>query len=165
MCPLKLKYMSSLQIGEKAPGFTLVSSEKTEVHLADYKGKNVLILFFPFAFTGTCTKELCQMRDDISIYEKLQATILAISVDSPHTLNKFKELNQLPFTLLSDFNKVACKTYDCMHEEFSLGLKGVAKRSAFVVDKEGILRYQEILENPSGLPNFDAINEVLNNLN
>ena len=157
--------MGSLQIGEKAPGFSLVSSEKKEVKLSDYKGQNVLILFFPFAFSGTCTKELCQLRDDIAIYEKLSATILAISVDSPHTLNKFKELNQLPFLLLSDFNKIACRTYDCMHEEFSLGLKGVAKRSAFIIDKEGMLRYEEILENPSSLPNFDAINEVLKNLN
>jgi peroxiredoxin len=157
--------MGSLQIGEKAPGFTLVSSDKKDVSLSDFKGQNVLLLFFPFAFTGTCTKELCQMRDDLATYEKLHATILAISVDSPHTLNKFKELNQLPFLLLSDFNKVACTTYDCKHEEFSLGLKGVAKRSAFIIDKEGILRYQEILEIPSSLPNFDSINEVLNNLN
>lgn len=157
--------MSNLNIGEKTPGFTLVSSDKKEVSLSDFKGKNVVILFFPFAFTGTCTQELCYIRDQISIYEKLQATILAISVDSPHTLNKFKELNQLPFLLLSDFNKVACKTFDCMHEEFSLGLKGVAKRSAFIVDKEGILKYQEILENPSTLPNFDSINDTLNLLN
>jgi peroxiredoxin len=157
--------MGSLQIGEKSPGFTLVSSDKKEVSLSEYRGQNVLILFFPFAFTGTCTKELCQMRDDIAIYEKLNATVLAISVDSPHTLNKFRELNQLPFLLLSDFNKVACRAYDCMHEEFSLGLRGVAKRSAFVIDKEGQLRYQEILENPSSLPNFESINEVLNNLN
>ena len=154
-----------MQVGEKAPGFTLVSSEKKEVSLSDYRGQNVLILFFPFAFTGTCTQELCQMRDDISVYENPKVNIIAISVDSPHTLNKFKELNQLPFLLLSDFNKLACKAYDCLHEEFSLGLKGVAKRSAFVIDKEGVLRYQEILENPSSLPNFDAINEVLNNLN
>ncbi len=157
--------MSNLQIGEKAPGFMLVSSEKNEINLSDFKGKSVLILFFPFAFSGTCTKELCQMRDDLAIYENLKAEILAISVDSPHALNKFKELNQLPFLLLSDFNKTACKAYDCMHEEFSLGLKGVAKRSAFIIDKEGNLRYQEILENPGSLPNFDAINKVLTNLN
>jgi glutaredoxin-dependent peroxiredoxin len=157
--------MSNLQIGEKAPGFNLISTEKKEVNLAEYKGKKVVILFFPFAFSGTCTKELCQMRDDISIYENLKAEIIAISVDSPHSLLKFKELNQLPFLLLSDFNKVACKAYDCMHEEFNMGLKGVAKRSAFVVDREGILRYQEILENPGSLPNFDTINKVLTNLN
>lgn len=157
--------MGSLQILEKAPSFTLISTEKKEVNLSDFKGENVLILFFPFAFTGTCTKELCLMRDEFGRYQKLKATILAISVDSPHTLNKFKELYQLPFLLLSDFNKVACKAYDCMHEEFGLGLKGVAKRSAFIVDKEGLLKYEEILENPSDLPNFEAINEVLNNLN
>jgi peroxiredoxin len=157
--------MGSLAIGEKAPGFTLVSSDKKEVNLGDFKGQNVLILFFPFAFSGTCTKEVCQMRDDIASYEKVNSQVVGISVDAPYTLNKFKEVNQLPFLLLSDFNKLACKSYDCMHEEFSLGLRGVSKRSAFIIDKEGILRYQEILENPSNLPNFDSIIDVLNNLN
>ncbi len=157
--------MGNLRIGEKAPEIQLISSDKIEIKLSDYKGKNVLVLFFPFAFSGTCTKELCQMRDDIAIYENIEANILAISVDSPHCLNKFKELNQLPFLLLTDFNKVAMKAYDCVHEEFSLGLKGVAKRSAFIIDKEGILRYQEVLDNPGLLPNFDAINQVLKNLN
>lgn len=157
--------MGNLRIGEKAPAIHLMSSDKNEISLSDYKGKNVLVIFFPLAFSGTCTTEACQLRDDIAIYEKLEANILAISVDSPHSLNKFKELNQLPFILLSDFNKVAMKAYDCVHEEFSLGLKGVAKRSAFIIDKEGILRYQEVLDNPGLLPNFDAINQVLKNLN
>lgn len=157
--------MSSLQIGEKAPGFTLVSTDKQEVNLSDFRGNTVLLLFFPFAFSGTCTEEMCQMRDDISTFEDLKVTILAISVDSPHALKKFKEVNNLSFTFLSDFNKVACKAYDCMHEEFSLGLKGVAKRSTFIIDKEGMLRFQEILEIPSSLPNFDSIKQALSNLN
>ncbi|MBK6543865.1 MAG: redoxin domain-containing protein [Saprospiraceae bacterium] len=156
--------MHTLHIGEKAPGFNLVSSDKTMVNLEDFKGQNILLLFFPFAFTGACTAEMCQMRDDIAIYEKANAQIFGISVDSPFTLNKFKELNQIPFPLLSDFNKITCKAYDCLQEEWNFGLKGVSKRSAFILDKEGLLRYSEILENPGNLPNFEAINQTLNNL-
>ncbi|HRG67477.1 MAG: redoxin domain-containing protein [Saprospiraceae bacterium] len=157
--------MSSLHLGEKAPGFTLISSDKTEIRLADFQGHNVLLLFFPFAFTGVCTKEMCQMRDDMSLYESLDAKILGISVDSPYTLAKFKEINNIPYPLLSDFNKIVCKAYDCIDEVWNFGLRGVAKRSAFVVDKEGHLRYMEILDNPGNLPNFEAINHVLKNLN
>lgn len=157
--------MSNLHLGEKAPGFSLISSDKTEVQLSDYKGQNVLLLFFPFAFTGMCTKEMCQAQDDLAYYQGVNAQVIGISVDSPHTLNKFKELNHLAFTLLSDFNKTASKAYDCLLEVNSIGLKGVAKRSAFIVDREGILRYMEILENPGNLPNFDAINQTLKSLN
>lgn len=157
--------MAHLHLGEKAPSFSLVSSDKTEIQLSDFHGHNVLLLFFPFAFTGVCTKEMCQMRDDITMYESLNAKVLGISVDSPYTLAKFKELNQITFPLLSDFNKVVCKAYDCLDEVWNLGLKGVAKRSAFVLDKEGHLRYIEILDNPGNLPNFEAIKHVLNNLN
>ncbi|HRI01423.1 MAG TPA: redoxin domain-containing protein [Saprospiraceae bacterium] len=156
--------MAVLQVGDLAPEFTLVSTDKKEVSLSEYKGKNVLILFFPFAFTGVCTKEVCMMRDDIANYQNVNAEVLAISVDSPFTLIKFKEEYQLNFTVLSDFNKIASKAYGCLHEEFALGLKGVSKRSAFVVNGEGIIKYQEILEIPSSLPNFEAINDVLSKL-
>jgi peroxiredoxin len=157
--------MGSLLIGDRAPGFKLVSSDKKEVNLSDFKNQPLVVFFFPFAFSGTCTTELCQIRDSFANFADLNVTVLAISVDSPYTLNKFKELNNYPFIMLSDFNKIACKAYDCMHEEFSLGLRGVAKRSAFVIDKEGLIKYEEILDIPSNLPNFDAINQVLNNLN
>ncbi|HOJ89975.1 MAG TPA: peroxiredoxin [Saprospiraceae bacterium] len=157
--------MSILQTGHKAPSFTLVSSDKKEINLSDYQGKNVILLFFPFAFTGVCTKEMCMMRDDIANYQNLNAEILGISVDSPFTLAKFKEENNLSFPLLSDFNKVASKAYDCLQEDWALGLKGVSKRSVFVIDREGILRYSEILENPGDLPNFEAVNAALAKLN
>ena len=108
---------------------------------------------------------MCMMRDDIANYQNLNAEILGISVDSPFTLAKFKEENNLSFPLLSDFNKVASKAYDCLQEDWALGLKGVSKRSVFVIDREGILRYSEILENPGDLPNFEAVNAALAKLN
>lgn len=154
-----------LQPGDKAPDFSLRATDKSLVKLSEYRGKNVVILFFPFAFTGVCTKELCYMRDSLAQYENLDAQILAISVDSPYTLAKWKEEQQFNFPLLSDFNKTVSKKYDTIYKEFALGLKGVSKRSAFVVDKEGTLRFVEVLENAGELPDFDAIESVLKNIN
>ena len=153
-----------LKKGDKAPNFTLVSSDKSEVSLKDYEGKNVVVLFFPLAFTGVCTAELCSMRDDIATYNNMNTDILAISVDSPFSLGKFKEEQNLNFPLLSDFNKEVSRAYGALYEDFVLGLKGVSKRSAFVVDKNGTIRYAEVLENAGELPNFVAVRETLNNL-
>jgi peroxiredoxin len=120
----------------------------------------VLLLFFPFAFTGTCTKELCQMRDDIASYTGLNAAVFGISVDSRFTLAKYKEEQRLNFPLLSDFNKVVSGLYGSLYEDF-LGMKGVSKRSAFLIDGEGIIRYSEVLENASEIPDFKKIRETL----
>ncbi len=155
----------AVKVGEKAPAFTLVSSEKEEISLDNYKGKNVVLLFFPMAFTGVCTTELCTMRDDIASYNSLNAQILAVSVDSPFALDKFKSEQNLNFLLLSDFNKEVSRNYGALYEEFVLGLKGVSKRSAFVIDKEGTVRYAEVLESAGDLPNFDAIKQALAELN
>ena len=155
---------NNLKSGDKAPAFTLKSSDLKDVSLQDYSGKNLLILFFPFAFTGVCTTELCSVRDGISDYNNMNAEVVGISVDSPFTLAKFKEDQQLNFPLLSDFNKEISKSYHAFYEEFVLGLKGVSKRSAFVVDKEGVIQYAEVLESAGDLPNFVAIKEVLANL-
>lgn len=154
----------SVQVGSSAPDFKLFSSEKEEVSLSDYKGKNVVLLFFPQAFTGVCTEELCSMRDNIGEYEKLDAQILAVSVDSPFTLEKFKSEQQYNFPLLSDFNKNVSEQYGSLHAEFAFGMKGVSKRSAFVIDKEGIVRHTEVLENPGKMPNFEAVRETLSSL-
>jgi peroxiredoxin len=150
-----------LSVGDKAPDFALRASDKSLVKLSEQRGKNVLLLFFPFAFTGVCTKEMCMMRDSIAEYEGLNAQIYGISVDSPYTLAKWKEDQQLNFPLLSDFNKTVSKKYGVLYKEFGLGLKGVSKRSAFVIDRQGIVRYAEILENAGELPNFEAVNQVL----
>lgn len=155
----------SLSIGQAAPDFTLYDSEKKQVALSDLKGHNVLLLFFPLAFTKTCTEELCHVRDHISWYNDVDATVLGISVDALHTLAKYKEDQQLNFTLLSDFNKDVSRLYDTIYELFGYNMKGVSKRSAFVIDKEGIVRYAEVLENASEIPNFEEIRNVLSSLN
>ena len=154
----------SIATGQKAPDFTLYNDEKNPVTLSEQRGKNVLLLFFPFAFTGTCTKELCSVRDNIAIYNDLNATVYGISVDSVHVLKRYKEDQALNFSLLSDFNREVSKEYDSQYEIFALGTKGVAKRSAFVIDKDGIVRYAEVLENATEIPDFNAIRQCLNNL-
>jgi peroxiredoxin len=154
----------ALQVGDKAPDFKLFNSDKQEVSLSDYKGKNVVILFFPLAFTGVCTAELCEMRDNISLYSNLNAEILAISVDSLFTLEKFKAEQKLPFNLLSDFNKDTSAAYGSLYENFVLGMKGVSKRSAFVVDVDGNIQYAEVLEDAGKVPNFEAVQSALQSL-
>ena len=151
----------SLQSGQPAPQFTLVSSEKKEVSLSDFKGKKVVLHFFPFAFTGVCTTQLCTMRDNFGYYDGLNAQIIAISVDSPHTLAQFKKENNYQFLLLSDFNKEVSPKYSAFYETFSLGLKGVSKRAAFVIDEEQNIAYAEVLENAGELPDFNAIAEAV----
>lgn len=155
----------TLKKGDKAPDFRLFSSDKKEVSLADYNGKNLIIHFFPAAFTGTCTKQLCTLRDAITLYHNDKSDVIAISVDSLFTLAKFKEDQKLNFTLLSDFNKVASKDYGAYYNEFVFGMKGVSRRAAFVIDKEGTIQYAEVLESAGDLPNFSAIDEVLSKLN
>ena len=149
----------SVQPGQQAPQFKLVSSELKEVSLSDFKGKKVVIHFFPMAFTGVCTTQLCTMRDNFGYYDGLNAQILAISVDSPFTLAKFKEENNYQFPLLSDFNKEASTAYGALYQEFAFGLKGVSKRAAFVIDAEQNIIYAEVLENAGDLPDFAAIAE------
>lgn len=153
----------NIQTGQKAPLFTLKDTKRNMVSLEEQRGENVLLLFFPFAFSGTCTKELCATRDDIATYNNANAVVFGISIDSFFTLAKYKEDQQLNFELLSDFNKEASVAYDVLYDEL-LGMKGVSKRAAFVIDKEGIVRYAEVLENASELPDFGAIKETLEKL-
>ncbi len=154
----------SIEIGQQAPEFTLHDSDKNKVTLSDFKEKNVLLLFFPQAFTGVCTKELCAVRDDISRYSNTNAQVIGISVDSVFTLAKFKEDQQYNFPLLSDFNKEVSALYDTLYTDWILDMKGVSKRSAFVIDKAGNIRYAEVLENAGDVPDFKAINKLLEEL-
>src|ERR1700754_3538684 len=156
---------NTIQTGQKAPEFSLYDSEKQKVNLSDYKGKNVLLLFFPQAFTGTCTAELCSTRDNIALYIQSNAQVFAISVDSVFTLGKYKEEQHLNFPLLSDFNKEVSAAYGSLYETFVFDMKGVSKRSAFVIDKEGTVRYAEVLESAGDLPDFTAIQKTLSELN
>lgn len=155
----------SVTAGDKAPAFTLYSDTKEAVSLKDYQGQNVVLLFFPLAFTGVCTQEMCTMRDSLADYNGLNAEVLAVSVDSPFTLEKFKQEEDLNFPLLSDFNREVSRQYGSLYEDFVLGMRGVSKRSAFVIDGEGVVRYAEVLESAGDLPNFVKIKETLQGLN
>ncbi|MBB5622737.1 redoxin domain-containing protein [Pedobacter cryoconitis] len=150
-----------LQIGDQAPDFKLFSSDLKETSLADFKGKKLVLQFFPMAFTGTCTTQLCTMRDSFGFYQGMNAEVLGISVDSPFTLAKFKEEQFYQFPLLSDFNKETSRAYQSIYEEFVYNLKGVSKRAAFVIDEEGKIIYAEVLESAGDLPDFDAIKKVV----
>lgn len=154
----------SIQIGQQAPGFTLYDSAKNKVSLDNFKGKKVVLLFFPLAFTSTCTRELCDIRDNIGQYNNLDAAVLAISVDSLYTLAKYKEEQRLNFTLLSDFNKEISRAYDSLYELFGYNMKGVSKRSAFVIDREGKVQYAEVLENAGDVPDFNAVRASLSTI-
>jgi glutaredoxin-dependent peroxiredoxin len=154
----------NVTVGAKAPFFSLVNTEKQKVSLEDYKGQNLVILFFPLAFTSVCTAELCSIRDSIGTYNSLNTAVVGISVDSPFTLGKFRTEQNLNFPLLSDFNKEASQAYGAFYDNFVLDLKGVSKRAAFVVDKEGVIRYAQVLESAGDLPDFEAVKNTLNTL-
>lgn len=157
----------ALSTGQKAPAFTLYNSEKKKISLVDYLGKkNVLMMFFPQAFTGVCTKQLCSVRDGINRYQNEHTEVIGLSVDSVFTLAKYKEEQQYNFPMVSDFNREVSNQYEAIHESFTdMGMKGVSKRSAFIIDKEGVLQYVEVLDNPTEMPDFDSIDKKLSELN
>jgi peroxiredoxin len=155
----------AIQTGQQAPDFTLHDQDKNKVTLSELRGKNVVLVFFPLAFTSVCTAELCAIRDNYAMYNSLNAQVLGISVDSLFTLKKFAEEQKLTFPLLSDFNKETSAAYGSLYETFGFDMKGVSKRSAFVIDKEGVVQYAEVLENAGEQPNFSKIKETLERLN
>ncbi|MES2702885.1 MAG: redoxin domain-containing protein [Bacteroidota bacterium] len=154
-----------IQPGQPAPDFTLRDSKKNKVTLSEQRGKNVLLLFYPLAFTSTCTKELCMVRDNLAFYNNANAQVYGISVDSLFAQDKFRDEQGINFPLLSDFNKTASTAYDTIYDHWFNDMDGVSKRSAFVIDKEGVVRYAEVLENASDIPNFEEIQKCLQSLN
>lgn len=150
----------AITIGQTAPDFTLTDTERNKVTLSEQRGNNVLLLFFPLAFSSVCTAELCSIRDNMSKYESLDVRPFGISVDSFYALAQFKEAQGLNFTLLSDFNKEASARFGALYADF-YGMKGVSKRAAFLIDKEGVVQYAEVLENAGDQPDFNAIAETL----
>ena len=150
-----------IKVGQKAPDFKLLDKDKNEVTLEKFKGKNLIIFFYPMAGTGTCTKEMCSVQDDFKLYESMNASVVGISVDTIFAIKWFTEENKITYTLLSDFNKQTIKDYDVVHHDFAFGYKDVAKRSTFILDKDGIVRFIEILPSPGDLPNMSAIKEAL----
>jgi peroxiredoxin len=141
--------MTKPEMGEKAPDFTLVNQDMKPTSLKDHRGHKVVLAFYPGAYTGVCKKELCTLRDSIARLEELDAQILAISVNDPFTNKAFHDENDLNFPLLCDYNREAVKKYNVVHENFA-GLKcyTAAKRSVFIVDEEGVIRYKWVSEDP-----------------
>ena len=155
--------MSSF-LGKKAPEFSLQNGNFKNISLSNhFKVSNVLLLFYPLSFSNVCTKELCQTRDNLKFYDALDTSVIAISVDSVFVQRAFKASQNLNFEVLSDFNKEVSKTYGAFYDSY-FGMNGVSKRAAFIIDKEGIVRYEEILEDSELLPNFFNIQSVLSEL-
>lgn len=154
----------SLDTGTQAPDFELPATTKEKIRLSDeLKNGPVLLLFYPLDFSPVCTEEMCGLRDGLREYERLGITVLAISVDSIFCHKAFAEKLGISFPLLSDFNKEVCRAYGAFHEEL-LGLRGVAKRAAFVIDTAGRVRYQWVSDDPRNLPDFEAIKKAAETL-
>ncbi|HVZ64324.1 MAG TPA: peroxiredoxin [Lacunisphaera sp.] len=152
-----------LAVGSKAPDFTLKTKAADglkDVKLADYAGKKVVLLFFPLAYTGVCTQEMCDQTAGLGEYEKLGATVLAISVDSPFAQEAWAKANKIGITLLSDLNKTVIKAYDVVFPMLA-GVGDTAARAAFVIGKDGKIKYAEQTPTPKDLPNFAAIKTAL----
>lgn len=162
----------ALQIGDKAPDFTLVSKGPDGpelVKLSDLVGKsNLVLLFVPMAFTGVCTQEFCDITSGIKDYEDLDATVLGISGDNPFAQEAWAQKEGIGIKLLSDYEHTAAADYGVAYDQFlpeaNLIMGGVAKRSAFVVDKAGVIQYAEVQDHPKDLPDFDAVKAALQGL-
>jgi peroxiredoxin len=154
----------AIAVGSKAPSFKLTNTDRKEVSLSDFAGKILVIQFFPAAFTGVCTEQLCNSRDELSFYNDLGATVVGISVDMPFSLKVFKEQNNINYDLLSDFNKVTIHEYEMYHCNFAFGMRGVAKRGVIVVDASGNVAYAEETANPGVQVNFASLKEALQKL-
>lgn len=148
----------ALNVGDKAPDFALHDTEKKLRSLKEFLGKKTVVVFYPGAFTGVCTKEMCTFRDSLSKFNEMNAQVVGISVDSPYANKAFAHQNNLQFPLLSDFNRAAVQAYSIVLENFG-GLTGysVAKRSVFVLDKNGIIRYVWVSDDPGVEPNYDEV--------
>jgi peroxiredoxin len=154
----------ALHVGDAAPDFSLPPAPGPDlVTLSSYRGeKNVVVLFFPLAFSSVCTDEMCAVAEDYGRWKELDAEVIGVSADSPFVTARFARETGADFPIVSDFNKDAMSAFDVMYEEY-FGLRGVAKRSAFVVDREGVIRYAWVGED-SELPDFDAIRSVVEKL-
>ncbi len=150
----------ALEVGQQAPDFALKSNKMKDVKLSEQRGGAVLLLFVPLAFTGTCTKEFCGVRDTLGEFEQLGCKVFGISTDSPFALDAWAREQNYQFPLLSDYNKEVAPAYDSIYSEL-LGLKGVCKRSAYVIDGEGKVRYREVLEDARQIPDLEAIKKCL----
>jgi glutaredoxin-dependent peroxiredoxin len=155
----------ALRIGDKAPDFTLVDADRKERKLSEFSGKTNVLVFFPGAFTGVCTKEMCSFRDSIAEFNRMNAQVIGICVDAPAAIKAFAAHNHLEFPVLSDFTRDVSKKYGGIYESFG-GVKGLsaAKRSVFVLDQKGIVRYAWITEDPAVEPDYESVRKAVSAL-
>lgn len=153
----------SLDVGSHVPDFTLMNQDRQPVTLSQQRGAPVVLAFFPAAFSSVCTKELCTFQDALAQLNQTKAQVYGISVDTFFTLKAFQDQQKLTFPLLSDFNKDVIRAYGVFNEDM-IGLKGIAKRAVFVLDKDGIVRYREVLDDARNEPNYGAVHKTLASL-
>ncbi len=154
-----------VRVGDKAPDFTLVDTEKKPRSLSEFLGGKLILAFFPGAFTGVCTKEMCTFRDSMSRFNELNAQVVGICVDAPFSNKAFATQNQLQFPILSDYSRSAVTAYGIVLNDFA-GLTGyaAAKRSVFVLDKGGVVRYAWVSDNSGVEPNYDEVSKTLSSI-
>jgi peroxiredoxin len=151
----------AVEVGSRAPEFTLVNQDRENVALSqELKKGHVVLAFFPGAFSGTCTKEMCSFRDTMSNFTQVDATVLGISTDTFFVLKAWRDQQHFPFPLLSDYNKEAITAYGVVNPDM-VGLKNIARRAVFVIDKAGVVRYREILDDARNEPDYGRLNEEL----
>lgn len=153
----------SVDVGTKAPDFTLPDQDRKPVTLSASRGTPVVLAFFPGAFSSVCTAELCTFRDRMGRLNSASAQVYGISVDTFFALKAFRDAEHLTFPLLSDFNKEVIQLYDVFSPDM-IGLKGIAKRAVFVLDKEGVVAHAEVLNDARNEPNYDAVFAALSRL-
>jgi peroxiredoxin len=154
-----------IEVGRKLPDFQLYDQDKVVRSLKDFLGTKTVLAFFPGAFTGVCTREMCEFRDSAKTFIDFGAQVVGISVNDPFTNKAFAETNGLRFLILSDYTRQTIRSYDVFHEDFA-GLKGyiAAKRSVFILDEAGTVRYKWVSEDPSKEPDFEEIIRQLSQL-
>ncbi len=146
----------SADVGSTAPDFTLTNQDRQPVTLSEQRGKPVVLAFFPAAFSSVCQKELCTFRDSMARLGTASAQVFGISVDTFFTLKAFHDQQKFTFLLLSDFNKTAIRDYGVFNEDM-IGLKGIAKRAVFVLDKDGVVRHREVLDDARNEPDYEKV--------
>ena len=146
----------AVDVGSKAPDFTLTNQDRQPVKLSDQRGKPVVLAFFPAAFSSVCTKELCTFRDSMARLNQTKAQVYGISVDTFFTLKAFHDQQHFAFPLLSDFNKQVIREYGVFNEDM-VGLKGIAMRAVFVIDKAGTIRHREVLDDARKEPDYEQV--------
>ena len=153
----------ALSVGTKAPDFTLKSKSPVDVEVKlsnNFGKKNTVLLFFPLAFTGVCTTEMCDVTAGLSAYAGMNADVIAVSVDSPFAQAAWAQKEKIGITLASDLNKTTTKAYDVLFPMLA-GVGDTSARAAFVIDKTGVIQYSEQTATPKDLPNFNAVKDVL----